>query len=519
MSNNKKKRVFLGSIATETNTFSPLLTGLRDFKDTFYAPPGHHPATPTLCSAVFPVARAHAQDYGWELIEGTAAWSEPAGLVNQETWLFLRNQLLDELRAALPVDIVLLGLHGAMVAQNCLDCEGELLAMVREMVGPDVLIGATLDPHSHLTDARVQAADLLVAFKEFPHTDFVIAAESLAKLAHRAACGDIKPVMSVYDVKMIDVLPTTREPMRSFVDKLVTLEGKNGVLSVSAIHGFMAGDVPDLGAKILVITDNRKAQGDALAAQLGQELYSFRGTTRPDFLPPDEAIEQALASHAKPVVIADVWDNPGGGTAGDNTVILQNLIARKLSDVALATIWDPIAVRICFSAGEGASIRLRIGGKVSDQSGDPIDAVVKIHKLVANATQSFGTSVVPLGDCAWVEVNGIHIILNTVRSQVYNPDIFSNLGIDPLAMRLLVVKSTNHFRDAFARISEEIIYAAVDGPYPSNPVTNPYTRLTRLIWPRHADPHGQGLEHISPKLARSPFKPGTGFGDKNMLKT
>ena len=119
-----RKRVFLGSIATESNTFSPLRTDLRDFEDSFFAPPGLHPPTPTLCSAVYPVARARADELGWTLIEGTAAWAEPGGVVNQRAWEFLRDQLLDELRAAMPVDIVLLGLHGAMVSRDCLDCEG-----------------------------------------------------------------------------------------------------------------------------------------------------------------------------------------------------------------------------------------------------------------------------------------------------------------------------------------------------------------------------------------------------------
>ncbi|MDE0346101.1 MAG: M81 family metallopeptidase, partial [Boseongicola sp.] len=144
-----QKRVFLGSIATETNTFSPLRTDLRDFKDSFFAPPGLHPSTPTLCSAIYPVARAKADEIGWTLIEGTATWAEPGGIVNQRTWENLRDQLLQELSVALPVDIVLLGLHGAMVSQECLDCEGELIEAVRAIAGREAIVGVTFDPHSH----------------------------------------------------------------------------------------------------------------------------------------------------------------------------------------------------------------------------------------------------------------------------------------------------------------------------------------------------------------------------------
>ena len=127
---------------------------------------------------------------------------------------------------------------------------------------------------------------------------------------------------------------------------------------------------------------------------------------------------------------------------------------------------------------------------MSDRGGEPIDAEVHVRNLVRDATQSFGQSVVPLGDCAWIEVNGVDVILNTVRSQVFNPDIFTNLGIDTLSRSLLVVKSTNHFYAAFSAISTSIIYAAVDGPYPNDPVTNNYKNLSRDIWPRTENPHG-----------------------------
>ncbi len=485
-----RKRVFLGSVATESNTFSPLRTDLRDFRDSFFAPPGLHPATPTLCSAIYPVARARADDLGWTLIEGTATWAEPGGIVNQHTWELLRDQLLGELRAALPVDIVLLGLHGAMVSQDCLDCEGELIEAVRAIVGPDATIGVTFDPHSHLSEKRVKNADLITVFKEFPHTDFVKTAENLITLVSRADAGRITPVISTFDCRMIELLPTSREPMRSFIDRLKAIEGTGDILSVSVVHGFMAGDVPDLGARVIVITDNARGTGDALAKRLGMELFSMRGRTRPDFLTPGEALDRALAARAGPVVIADVWDNPGGGVPGDSTIILREMLARNIENAALATIWDPVAVRTCMSAGEGARLRLRFGGKMSPDGGEPVDATATVRRIAPAAVQSFGSSVVPLGDSVQIGVDGIDVILNTVRSQVFNTDVFRNLGIDPANKDILVVKSTNHFHDAFSRIASEILYAAVDGPYPNNPATNGYRNLSRKIWPLENNPHG-----------------------------
>ncbi len=217
-------RVFTAALATETNTFSPIAIDLKAFEASLRAGPGQHPETPTLCTAPITVGRAVCAREGWTLIEGSASWADPAGLVARATYETLRDEVLEQLRAALPVDGVVLGLHGAMVAQGYDDCEGDLLARVREIVGPDVLVCAELDPHSHLTAKRAAAADFFVVFKEFPHTDFVARAEDLWSIAVRALKGEIRPVMSVFDCRMIDVFPTSKEPMRGFVDRLYALE-------------------------------------------------------------------------------------------------------------------------------------------------------------------------------------------------------------------------------------------------------------------------------------------------------
>ncbi|MEM6637178.1 MAG: M81 family metallopeptidase [Pseudomonadota bacterium] len=483
-------RVFCASIATETNTFSPLRTDFSDFLQSFYAPPGEHPETPTLCSAVFPVLRARATAGEIDLIEGTATWAEPGGLVNAETWARLKGEVLDQLRAALPVDAVVLGLHGAMIAHGCTDCEGALIEEARQIAGPRATIGVTFDPHSHLSDKRTENADIITVFKEFPHTDFVETAEACVDLTLRAARGEIAPQMRVFDVRMIDILPTSREPMRGFVDKLRTMERKDTSLSLSIIHGFMAGDSPDLGAKIIAITDGDAERATKLARDLGLELFSFRGRATPDFLPAREALLLADKAVKGPTVVADVWDNPGGGVAGDGTIMLRTALEVGLTNAAFGTIWDPMAVRLCHAAGEGARFPLRFGGKTSATAGDPIDADVDVIKLKRDAVQSFGASVVPLGDCAVIRVAGIDVILNSNRAQAFSPDLFSNLGIEPRERQVLVVKSTNHFHGAFASVAAAILYASVDGPYPNDPRKNHYKALKREIWPIIDNPHG-----------------------------
>lgn len=485
-------RIFTASLATETNTFSPMFTDLDCFYQSFYAPPGQHPDTPTLCSAPLIACREYSVNHSdIEIIEGTCAWAEPGGLLNRNSYEYLRDEILAQLAAALPVDAVVLGLHGAMVAQGYDDCEGDLLSRVRQLVGEKAIISATLDPHSHLTPLRLAQANLLIAFKEFPHLDFMQRARELVQLTVAAVRGDIKPVMSSFDCRMIDVLPTSREPMRSFVDKLSALEGQNKVLSLSVIHGFMAGDVPEMGAKILAITDNAADVGKELTKQLGLELYSFRGKTLPQFSGISEALEQAVDCPPGPVVLADVWDNPGGGVAGDGTLILRQIISRGLNSVAVGTLWDPMAVKLCFAAGEGAEINLRFGGKSCANAGDPIDARVKVRKLQRSAVQYFAGSEVPMGDCAVIQFAGIDVILNSNRCQSFDPSLFTALGLLPQHYRLLLIKSTNHFYQGFSALTPNIIYVDAGAPYPSDPGSNDYRKLKRPVWPVISDPFSE----------------------------
>lgn len=483
-------RVFTASLATETNTFSPVPTDRESFVNTFYAPPGQHPETPTLCSSPMVVLRKRAAAEGFTLIEGTASWAEPGGLVRTDVYETLRDEILGQLRAAMPVDCVVLGLHGAMVARDYDDCEGDLLERVRQIVGPDVVVAAELDPHSHLTPKRVAAADILAAFLEFPHTDFYERGEHVVELALRAAHGEVRPVISAFDCQMIGVYPTSQQPMRGFVDRMQALQGQGRVLSVSLIHGFMAADVPELGTRTMVVTDGDPEGGAALAERLGREIQALRGKTAMPIEGMEILLDRLAAAEPgdRPFVVADIWDNPGGGVAGDNTEALRRIIEGGFTRVGVATIWDPQAVRFAMAAGEGCTMELRFGGKAGAASGLPIDARVEVQKTVEEGWQSFGKSRVPLGAAAVVRIAGteIDVILNSNRTQTFEPDIFTGLGIDPLGKQLLLVKSTNHFHAGFAPIAREVLYGRVDGPYPDDPRTTNYTKLARPIWPRDA---------------------------------
>lgn len=475
-------RLFAASLGTETNTFAPIPTALSSFHDAFYAPPGQHPADAKLCTAPLWVARRRAREEGWTLVEGTATFAEPAGLVSREAHETLRDEILAQLRAALPVDGVLLGLHGAMVADGCDDCEGDLIERVRALVGPDVPIGVELDPHCHLTEKRVRHADIIICFKEFPHIDFVDRGEELVELMLRTIRGEIHPVMSMVDCRMIGSYPTTREPMRSFVDRIKAMEGRDGVLSISLAHCFPYADVAELGSRVLVVTDGRKAEGDRLAMSLAQEFFGMRGSTMPPHLSPDGIID-AVATIDGTVVVADPSDNPGGGAPGDSTWILRRLIERGVTGVALGPMWDPGAVKLCFMAGEGGRLKLRFGGKTAPTSGLPIDAEVTVKALRRNAFQTFVDSQVPLGDCAAIDLGGIEVVLISHRAQAMGRDLFTGQGVSLDDKKMVVVKSTNHFHAAFAPIATQVLYCDAGGPIPRDHRKVPYTKIQRPIWP------------------------------------
>jgi microcystin degradation protein MlrC len=477
-------KIFSGSLATETNTFSPIPTGLSAYRARGYFPAGQHPDRMQMFSGPLWAARQRAQGKDWTLIEGMTAGATPAGVTTRHAYETLRDELLEDLRRAGKVDIALFSLHGAMVADGYDDCEGDLLRRAREIVGPDTVIGAELDPHCHMTAAMVDSADFLVCFKEYPHTDILERAYDLVDLCVARAQGRIQPARAVYDCEMISIMHTSREPMRGFVDRLLAMEGKEGVLSISIAHGFPWGDTPDMGSKVLVYTDGDQARADALARALGEEIIGFRDRLAPPYPGADEALDQALALDDFPVVLADSADNAGGGAPSDATFILERVLARGIRDVATGPFWDPVAVQLCFEAGEGARIKLRIGGKVAPVSGMPLDLDCEILALKRDAVMT-GLAGTPalLGDAAVVRSQGVTIVLTTNRTQAMGTDLFTQFGVDLQAMRLIIVKSSQHFYASYSQVGRHVIYVETPGAITTDYNALPYTKRKLPKWP------------------------------------
>lgn len=506
-------RVFLGGIVTETNTLSPIPTGADDWqvvRDLTDAEPG----------GALEAFAQEAAARGDDLTFGLFAFAMPAGNTTRAAWAGLRDDLLGLLEAAMPVDAVLLPLHGAMVADGVDagsvvdDAEGELIARVREIVGPDVVVGVHIDLHCHLTQRMLDGSDALVIYKEYPHTDMADRARDLYALVADTVAGEIRPTMALFDCRMMGIYPTNPQPMRGFVDAMMAAEGGprsrggGGVLSLSLGHGFPWGDVPDSGARMLAVTDDDPELAAATAEAWGRRFHALRREVAVKPLPLDAALDRALAvleSGRGPVVIADQADNAGGGAPSDATFALRRLLERHIEGAAVAMMWDPIARHLAKAAGVGARLTLRLGGKMGPASGDPLDLDVTVMGLIDGLVQRWpqteGAVDSPGGDVAHLRVHGfagdaggpaVDVIVTTRRGQVLGLEPFTAFGITQGTHRILVVKSIQHFYAAFAPIAAEVVYMAAPGAVAPIMEQIPLVRADLRKYPWVEAPFGEG---------------------------
>ncbi|QFT61159.1 hypothetical protein FIU94_20175 (plasmid) [Sulfitobacter sp. THAF37] len=479
-------KLFMASLATETNSFSPIPTGWSGFREHLHTKEASRGGAGLYAAAVT-VWRQRAEALEWEVVESLSTYAQPAGPTVRHVYEDMRDDILNDLKAAMPVDVVLLSMHGAMIAQGYDDCEGDMLGRVRAIVGRDAKVGLEIDPHCHLTDAMMENATAIICYKEYPHIDVTERAEELFTICADAAAGKTDPVMRDHDCRMMAMYHTPFEPMRGYVDRMSAMEGKDGVLSVSLAHGFPWGDSPRCGTRTLVITDGDAALAADRAKALGQELWDMRDDLR-RFPAMDEGLDRAVASDAAPIVLADFADNAGGGAPSDSTFVLKAVLDRGLRDVAIGTFWDPVLVGMCIDAGVGAVMDVRVGGKIGPMSGDPVDLTVTVRGIVHDALQHLGKAAMNMGDCVWLETEGVHLVLNTRRTQTFHPEAFENLGIDLSAMKYVIVKSSQHFYDGFAPIAAEVIHLGTPGAITPDFANLPLTRRDGNYWPRVDNP-------------------------------
>lgn len=479
-------RIFIATMGTETNSFSPIPTGMNAFAEYEYWDGDGSCRPPVWGNIPLVEWRRLAESDGHEIVESLCAFAMPAGPVTRVAHETVRDRILADLADA-RADLVLFNLHGAMVAEGEDDCEGDLLARARAIVGSEVPILAELDLHAHLSHRMVSSADMLVAYKEYPHTDIADRAVDLYHLAIRVQRRDIAPRAGVGETRMLMKMRPTVQPMRGYVDRLYAMERDDNVLSASLLHGFPFGDVADLGARALVYCDGDGDVAQRRAAALARELWDMREAISTHYLDIDAALDVALGQSG-PVVIADGADNSGSGAPSDSTFILDRMIARALPSAALAGLWDPVAVGFARDAGVGATIPIRLGGKCGPTSGSPLDVVATVMGESANHRQTgLSGGMQDLGPSVWLRIGSIDVIVITQRQQVLAPDIFTGLGCSVEDKQVIVVKSAQHFNAGFGPIVRATIYAAAPGCAP------PDVRLLALtkcgpLWPRIDNP-------------------------------
>jgi len=477
----------MASLATESNSFSPIPTGWSGFRESLYTKTASR-GEPGLYAVALTTWRNRAEALGWDVAEGLATYAQPAGPTVREVYETIRDDILTDLQAAMPVDVVLLSMHGAMIAQGYDDCEGDMLARVRQIVGPDVAVGLEVDPHCHLTELMLDNATAIICYKEYPHVDISERADELFTICADAVEGKIAPVMRDYDCRMILAMPTPQGAMRGYVDDMMAREGHDGVLSLSLAHSFPWGDHPRVGARALAICDGDAEKARAEAQRLGEALFALRHDLWIDNPEIDAALDMALAEPSGPVVLGDVSDNAGGGAPADATFLLRRILERGITSVATGLFYDPGAVRICREAGEGATLPLRIGGKHGPMSGDPLDLTVTVRKCASDLIQHFGKLPAPVGNAVWVECNGVDIVLNDIRGQTFHPEAFTQLGIDLSQRKIVCVKSSNHYKAGFDPIATRVIPVATPGAITPDYANIPYTKRGRDYWPAQEDP-------------------------------
>lgn len=479
-------KLLIACLATETNTFSPIPTGRLAFEAAMVSREAtRQPAN--LFTAPLHEWRRLAEERGWDVVESLSAAAQPAGTTVRNVYEGFRDEILNDLETHQP-DIFLISMHGAMVADGYDDCEGDMMRRARAIMKPDRVIGLELDLHNHMTEAMVANATLIVNFKEYPHVDAPERARELFVMAADAAAGRTHPVMRVHDCRMLTIIETMKQPAMAFVQDMKDAEGKDGILSVSLTHGFPWADVADVGAKTLVIADGDADKAAGTARAFADKLWSIRDGLRMDYPDISQALDIVEASNLSTITLADMGDNAGGGAPADSTFFLQEILRRGMTDIAHGIFWDPVLVTMCQDAGVGARMKVRLGGKICAESGRAVDLDVTVRAIREDMTQKLGDAVMPMGTSVWLDADGVHLVVSTLRTQNFSPSVYTDLGIDITRMKALIPKSTNHFYQNFEKISPQVIHVRSPGTVTPDMTIIPFTKRDGNYWPKVEDP-------------------------------
>ena len=488
-------KIIVAIMQHETNTFSSIETPLQSFAEPlgYKDPPSGQQAiefykdTQMAIGAFLDLLVENNIEFELPL----AAYAEPSASVDDDAFEKMCGRICDAV--AKGCDGIMLDLHGAMVTQSHFDGEGELLNRIRK-VDSQVPIAVALDFHANITDDICNNADIVTGYLTYPHVDMYECGMRAGKLLLRALNGEINPRTVWAKAPMIThmIKQTPSElPMKPIMDKAISSEESGGVLAASVFGGFPLSDIPHVSLSAVSVVDGCGKNGE----ELNNELVSMAWQSRADFVYDPEPFADTIA-YAKtltqgPIVLADHGDNTWAGGSHDNMAVIAEILDQGLEDVAVAPIADAEAVELLWQAGEGAELTLPIGGKTPTPSmnmeAQPLEltgTVKCLNYLKFKITGPMMTGIqMDLGRSAVFQVGSVQIIVSEQRMEPADLGFFTNMGINPLAKRYLVVKSRQHFRAGFEDIANEILMVAGPGVCSSDYDSFPFKHLTRPIYP------------------------------------
>jgi microcystin degradation protein MlrC len=485
------RKIAIAGFQHETNTFSPLDTGINNFHQ------GGVNANHILKGNEinqFQIQEMNNATSGFmRTIESLGYQSkpliwmeaEPSSCIPLSTFELLLEMILDAITEILPVDGLFLDLHGAMVFGDHLDGETEILRQIRSQVG-NIPIVAALDLHGNITKESFQLASMLIGYRTYPHVDIY---ETGMRCAYMMDCMLNGCQFSKSFMQLPFLIPTSRQntfmnPLQSIFSNLDLLEKQEKILSASIMLGFPPADINHCGPTIITYAKQQN-QADQAAQLLYDSLLDCEDDFTPALTPIHKAIDETLSfissKEGKPLILADVQDNPGGGSGSDSIWLLEAFLNAGIKNAAFALFYDPQAATVAHKAGEGSEITIGLGGKMLPGH-TPLTGTFTVIKLLEGEVVGTGPMskgmVIDLGKMALLEISGIYISVGSARIQAADQAVFTAFGLDPMSMDVIVLKSFIHFRAAFEEIAGKIIEVEAPGAEFDDPskVTYHYLR-------------------------------------------
>src|SRR5690625_1853478 len=481
-------RIAIGQVAHETNTFSAVQTTVETFQHAEWA---HGDKVITNNEHVKNYLGGMIQkgnQLNVDLLPTFSARCNPSGLVTKKTFETLRDELIKQIYQVGDIDALCLALHGAGVAENYPDLEGELLRAIRHEFGDNLPIVVSLDLHGNLTELMVEQATALVGVKEYPHIDTYEAGAKAMQLTVDILQNKIKPVMKIKQIPLLMFPNTTfQQPAKAVKEYTLAKEAQSGVLECAFYHGFARADTKYTGASIVTITDDQSTLAEQTNKDVATYVWQRREEFINDYLDPHSALKEALATESRPVIVNETSDNPGSGAPGDGTHLLKAFIEQNIPQSAFGFIYDPEVAEIAHQAGVGAVIDIDIGGKTDDLHGSPlaVKAYVKSitdGRFIQSAPMNQGAQI-DFGQSARLKVGEVDIIVASGKSQTLDKEIFLLHGIDIKEYKIIALKSCQHFRAGFEPYAAHIITADSPGISTSQPKYYNYQAIERPIFP------------------------------------